>query len=236
MFFLNTLKKKLIKNRSDLFVFNKPMINKINLNLSTKNGRVIHKSDVIKLIGNNNVLMIIVGINGSIYGYMNKYLQIAKRANEIYGSTVFIFANDLIGWSNSKEYFNAMLNYIKENMENKSEIKISIFGNSAGGLLSAFYAWEFQEIDKMLLVNPPLNDMWELSINGLRTFTGCATLVFGQFDPNCNVSEIFKQSEYLDIFNKIILVKNANHEFKGMLEEFVGLPFQYLYNKIEFYV
>ena len=87
----------------------------------------------------------------------------------------------------------------------------------------------------MLLVNPPLNDMWELSINGLRSFSGYAALVFGQYDPNCELAELFKQNEYLDIFNDVIIIKNANHEFKGMLEEFINLPFQYLYNKVLLY-
>jgi len=230
------LKKILFKQDNELEFLNKPIISKIDLNLSSRNGIIKYSSDVIKINGNNNVLMIIVGINGSINGYMNKYFQIAKKANEIYGSTVFIFANDLMNWTNPKEFFNAIMNFIRESMVNKAEIKINIFGNSAGGSLAAFYSWEYPEIKNILLVNPPLNDMWELSINGLRAFTGYATLVFGQYDPNCKVAELFKQNEYLDIFNNIIIVKDANHEFKGMLKEFIDLPFLYSFNKVSVYV
>ena len=236
MSIFTTLKKILLRQKNELLFLNRPIISKIDLNLSSKNGLIKYSSDVVKFNGNNNVLMIIVGINGSINGYMNKYFWIAKKANEIYGYTVFIFANDLMSWTNPKEFFNAIMNYIRENMVNKAEIKINIFGNSAGGSLAAFYSWEYPEIKNILLVNPPLNDMWELSINGLRAFTGYATLVFGQYDPNCKVAELFTQNEYSDIFKNIILVKGANHEFRGMIKEFIDLPFFYLYNKVLVYV
>lgn len=47
--------------------------------------------------GNNTILFIKAGQDGSMYGYENKYLQIAKRINEKYGYTVIASSNPFDG-------------------------------------------------------------------------------------------------------------------------------------------
>ena len=49
------------------------------------------------VIGNNNVLFIKAGQNGSKYGYNNKYLQIASRINKKYGYSVVCSSNPFDG-------------------------------------------------------------------------------------------------------------------------------------------
>jgi pimeloyl-ACP methyl ester carboxylesterase len=211
-------------------------IHKIKLSIETKNGLEHYQSDVAKIDGGNDVLVIIVGMNGSVYGYENKYFQIAKRANAIYGSTVFIFANDERNWHNPKIYFNVIMNYVKENMLNKTEIKIKLFGYSAGAAFASYYAWEYPEITNLLLVNPPLMDHLELTISRMRSFSGNATLVVGKNDPSYKLGELFTLDKYADIFNNVIIFDGADHFFKGLLNEFIDLPFQYLYNRISIIV
>jgi pimeloyl-ACP methyl ester carboxylesterase len=210
----------------------KPVINKIELSVSTPNGLEHYQSDVAKLDGNNNILVIIVGMNGSVYGYENKYFRIAKRANAIYGSTVFIFANDERNWYAPKNYIDAVMRYVRENMLNKTEIKIKLFGYSAGASFASYYAWEYPEISNLLLVNPPLMNSLELTINSVRAFSGNATLVVGKNDPYYKLGELFTLDKYSDIFNNVIIFDGADHFFKGLLNEFINLPFQYLYDRI----
>jgi pimeloyl-ACP methyl ester carboxylesterase len=133
-----------------------PVINKIELSAATPKGIERYQSDVAKLDGGKDILVIIVGMNGSVYGYENKYFRIAKKANAVYGSTVFIFANDKRNWYEPKNYFNELMRYVRENVQNKDEIKIKLFGYSAGAAFASYYACEYPEITHLLLVNPPL--------------------------------------------------------------------------------
>lgn len=43
--------------------------------------------------GNNTIVFIKVGLKGSIYGYKNKYLRIAKKLNKEHGCTVIVASN-----------------------------------------------------------------------------------------------------------------------------------------------
>jgi pimeloyl-ACP methyl ester carboxylesterase len=238
LFIFNLFRKKNVENTqfisktTEEVFLQEPVIQKMEINMDTKNGVEHYQSDVAKIDGGNEVLVIIVGMNGSIYGYENKYFRIAKRANTIYGSTVFIFANDERNWYNPKIFFNAIINYVKENMPNKSDIKIKLFGYSAGAAFASYCAYEYPEITNMLLVNPPLLDYLELTINHMRLFSGNTTLVVGKNDPNYKLGELFSLDKYADVFNNVIIFDGADHFFKGLLNEFINLPFQYLYNRI----
>jgi pimeloyl-ACP methyl ester carboxylesterase len=209
-----------------------PVISNMEISISSKNGIEQYKSDVAKIDGGNDVLVIIVGINGSVYGYENKYYRIAKRANAIYDSTVFIFANDERNWCEPKVYFNEIIKHVKKNTVDLNNIKIKLFGYSAGALYASFFAWEYPEITNLLLVNPPLMDYLELTIDRMKAFSGNSTLVVGKYDPYYKLGELFTIEEYKDIFNNVVLFDGADHFFKGLLNEFINLPFQYLYERV----
>jgi pimeloyl-ACP methyl ester carboxylesterase len=202
------------------------------ITISSKNGVEQYKSDVAKIDGGNDVLVIIVGMNGSVYGYENKYFRIAKRANAIYDSTVFIFANDERNWYEPKVYFSEIIKYVKKNTINLNNPKIKLFGYSAGASFASYCAWEYPEITDLLLVNPPLMNYLELTIDRMKAFSGKSTLVVGKNDPNYKLGELFTIGDYKEIFNNVVLFDGADHFFKGLLNEFINLPFQYLYKRI----
>jgi hypothetical protein len=66
----------------------------------------------------------------------------------------------------------------------------------------------------------------------MRLFSGNATLVVGKNDPSYKLGELFTLGKYTDIFNTVIMFDGADHFFKDLLDEFINLPFQYLYNRI----
>jgi alpha/beta superfamily hydrolase len=70
----------------------------------------------------------------------------------------------------------------------------------------------------------------------MRSFSGKATLVVGKNDPCYKLGELFTLDEYVDIFSNVILFNGADHFFKGLLDEFINLPFQYLYDRISIYM
>ena len=47
--------------------------------------------------GNNTILLIKTGSEGTIYGYKNKYLELAKYVSSIYGFTVIVSSNPRTG-------------------------------------------------------------------------------------------------------------------------------------------
>jgi pimeloyl-ACP methyl ester carboxylesterase len=208
------------------------IINKINI--PTQDGSENYQFDSVILNGEKDVLLIIVGINGSVKGYNNKYFRIAEKTNRIYNNTVFIISNDLCNWHTPKNYFNAIMNYVKENIPNNGETNIKLFGYSAGASLASYYAWEYPEIKEMLLVNPPLmKENIELTISGIKLFNGIKTFVIGKKDPSYEFSKILTlDNKYEGIFSDIIFLDNVNHNFKGSINEFIDLPFQYLYHRI----
>jgi pimeloyl-ACP methyl ester carboxylesterase len=221
-----------MSSETDELFLQEPIISKIEFSLSTQNGLESYQSEVAKIDGGDNILIIIVGTNGSVCGYKNKYYRIAKRANAIYGSTVFIFANDGRNWYSPKDYFDVIIKYVKENILNKTEIRIKLFGYSAGAAFASYYAWKYPEITNLLLVNPPLIDYLELTIKGMKAFSGNSTLVVGENDPSYKLGELFTLDKYSDIFNNVKLYESADHHFKGLLNEFINLPFEYLYDRI----
>ena len=235
--FLNKIKTVInISPESNEFTSLKQKINKIEQNVSTQNGVDHYKFDALKLSGNNDVLLIIVGYNGSINGYDNKYFKIANKANDLYGNTVFIIDNNEYNWHSPENFFHAIINYVKENTLN-NEIKIKLLGTSAGATLALSYAWKYPEIMKVLLINPPLfKENIELTVSGMKLYTGNVTLVIGKNDPSYEFGVLFTQEKYKNIFKKIVLYDNADHNFTGLINEYINLPFQYLYDRISFLI
>ena len=58
---------------------------------------IIHKTFKETIKGNEIIVLIKSGQNGSMYGYQNKYLNIAKTSNEKYNYTVICSSNPFDG-------------------------------------------------------------------------------------------------------------------------------------------
>ena len=108
-----------VSSEAEEFISLKQKINKIEQNIYTQNGIKYYQFDAVKLNGNDDILIIIIGYNGSINGYGNKYFRIAAKANELYGNTVFIIDNNERNWHTPESYFDVIISYVKENMLNE---------------------------------------------------------------------------------------------------------------------
>jgi hypothetical protein len=208
----------------------KPIIDTLTLTGSGENGLEDYESEVARVEGGNNILVIITGMNGSVHGYEDKYFKIAEKVNTEFNSTVFIFANDEKNWSAPKNSFGKMMTYVKNHVDNEPETDISVFGFSAGASFTSYYAYQYPEIRQILLVNPPLQVNMARTINGVQQFKGNSTLVVGENDINCKRAHIFTTNKYKSVFTKVEYIKGANHYFSRMLDVFISLPFKYLYS------
>lgn len=174
--------------------------------------------------GDDTLFYIKVGNGGSIYGYENKYLEIAKQINTEYGCSILV-ANNPVHLS-IKDSIELDFNFIKANFPDTK--KVFAFGHSNGGQMLVSYAYSYPIIKKVLAVNVPLMINLHKTKEGITKFDQDKIyMVYGSRDPSYRYVEILNSS-ITEKF-KYIVIKNADHHFKNMLEEFIELPKQFLF-------
>ena len=176
--------------------------------------------------GNNTIVFIKSGQNGSIYGYNNKYIKMAKRLNKEYKCTVICSSNPFDGNNPLDNAFTVIEKYTSK----FEDYKVYYLGFSNGALIGAYFGINYPKIKRMLLVNMPLIYDINLIKNNLNNFNNeKVTIVYGSLDYSINLLENIKniKSNRLDI--KVIL--NEDHYFSKDEEDFYSLPEKYLFYK-----
>ena len=176
--------------------------------------------------GNNTIVFIKSGQNGSIYGYNNKYIKMAKRLNKKYKCTVICSSNPFDGNNPLDNAFTVIEKYTSKFEDYK--VYYLVFSN--GALIGAYFGINYPKIKRMLLVNMPLIYDINLIKNNLNNFNNeKVTIVYGSLDYSINLLENINdiKSNRLDI--KVIL--NEDHYFSKDEEDFYSLPEKYLFYK-----
>ena len=178
--------------------------------------------------GNNTVLFIKAGQDGSMYGYKNKYLTIAHNINKIHGYTVICSSNPLRKSNPLEQGIEIIEDYCQK--REFEDYKIYYMGLSNGGYIGATYAHLYTKIKRMLLINMPIFTNWHKIKKGLKQFDGeMAILIYGTLDPS------YKYAEMITMLNKdnvkLEIIENADHNFVGRLDDFIALPDKYLISK-----
>lgn len=176
--------------------------------------------------GNNTIVFIKSGQNGSIYGYNNKYIKMAKRLNKKYKCIVICSSNPFDGNNPLDNAFTVIEKYTSK----FEDYKVYYLGFSNGALIGAYFGINYPKIKRMLLVNMPLIYDINLIKNNLNNFNNeKVTIVYGSLDYSINLLENIKniKSNRLDI--KVIL--NEDHYFSKDEEDFYSLPEKYLFYK-----
>ena len=169
--------------------------------------------------GGNKIVFIKVGLGGDFIGYESKYLKIALRLKERYGCSVIVSSNP----NDEKKHIGTdkkiIEDFIKDNRISSPEL--FFFGHSNGGIKGLELANSGMEFKRMILVNMPLM----INLHKTRSYVLAARktdiiAVYGEKDPS------FPYVPFLDgKFGNVnvITVKNADHNFKGLINEFIGL-------------
>ncbi len=174
--------------------------------------------------GNNNLFFIKVGNGGDIYGYNNKYLKMSHQMHDEFDCSVLVSSNPVE--LNAKNSIMLDFDFIKENFKNI--IEVNAFGHSNGGQMLISYAYMYPKIKNVLAVNVPLIVNLHKTKEGIKNFVGNKMhMVYGEKDPSFRYIEVLKSS--LSPKFSYSTIKNANHHFENMLEEFILLPKQFLY-------
>ena len=126
-----------------------------------------------------------IGQNGSVYGYNNKYLKMAKYINLQYGCTIVVSSNPY----DCTDSLGQALEVIKQ--EVNQDVNVYYMGMSNGAILGARFGHLHSEIKRMLLINGPLMINWPKTKKGLEKFEGeSVVMVYGSLDPSFKYAEI----------------------------------------------
>lgn len=176
--------------------------------------------------GNNTIVFIKSGQNGSIYGYNNKYIKMAKRLNKKYKCTVICSSNPFDGNNPLDNAFTVIEKYTSK----FEDYKVYYLGFSNGALIGAYFGINYPEIKRMLLVNMPLIYDINLIKNNFNNFNNeKVTIVYGSLDYSINLLENIKDIKSNRVDIKVIL--NEDHYFSKDEEDFYSLPEKYLFYK-----
>lgn len=180
--------------------------------------------------GNSTILFIKAGQDGSMYGYENKYLKIAKNINKKYGATVICSSNPFDGTNPLNQAMEVIEEYCLEN--NIKRYQIYYMGHSSGGLIGAWFGYKYPRIKRMLLINAPLMYNWHKTKEGLYNFNGeQAIMIYGGLDQSHG---------YVPLLNGICknnfsyeIIEGQDHNFSKDTCDFKELPEKYLFNKLK---
>lgn len=174
--------------------------------------------------GNNIIVFIKVGQNGSLYGYQNKYIKMAKRLNQKYGCSVICSSNPFDG---NNPLDNAMV-IIEDYAKRFDDYKIYYLGYSNGALIGAWFGIKYPKIKRMALVNGPLMYNLYKTKEGALSFKGeSINFIYGEYDQSIGYVELLKSIENDKI--KVFIEEGQDHHFSKSEEDFQKIPEKYLF-------
>ena len=174
--------------------------------------------------GNNIIVFIKAGQNGSLYGYQNKYIKMAKRLNKKYGCSVICSSNPFDG---NNPLDNAM-EVIEDYAKRFDDFKIYYLGYSNGALIGAWFGIKYPKIKKMALVNGPLMYNLYKTKEGALSFKGeSINFIYGEYDQSIGYVELLKSIENDKI--KVFIEDGQDHHFSKSEEDFQKIPEKYLF-------
>lgn len=174
--------------------------------------------------GNNIIVFIKAGQDGSLYGYQNKYIKMTRRLNKKYGCSVICSSNPFDG--------NNPLDNAMEIIEDYAKIfdnyKIYYLGYSNGALIGAWFGVKYPKIKRMALVNGPLMYNFHKTKEGALSFNGdMISFIYGEYDQSIGYIDLLKNMENDKI--KVYVEKGQDHHFSKSEESFQEIPEKYLF-------
>jgi hypothetical protein len=184
--------------------------------------KIIHKSfngEIVEygfIFGNEKVVFIKTGAGGSINGYCNKYLKIAKKLHDRLGATVICSSNPI----SSLELDRKVIIWCAKKLNNLN-FELYLLGTSDGAYQCICLA-KSSQVKKLVCINPSFipskfpRDKLILLSRIEKIFA------FGTEDEEGKEIVSNLQKEYIPNL-EIKMVKGADHSFANMIDEFVNL-------------
>lgn len=174
------------------------------------------------LQGSDRLLYVKGGAGGTIYGYENKYLELAFRIREKYGFSVMVSATS----SNKLTDFLRDIELAVE-LLGKRDFKAVMMGVSMGGLMGIWYGAEQEQIERIAAINPPLMlNYYNKTLPGMKKLgRDRLTMVFGTLDPS------YKYLPFAERHAAVKLIEGADHNLRGSRLSLFDLAEELLINE-----
>lgn len=166
------------------------------------------------------LLLIKTGLGGSIYGYNGKYIRIAQHFQSEGYSVLCCASPQNV---DDRTSFEVAIDTASRLMGNLfADVSIDYMGISRGAYQGILYGNTVEQIESILLINPPLTVNFSKQIAALRNLDKPSTLVIGSRDASFRFWPWICEIENANL--KLIEASGADHHFKGMDQEFFNLP------------
>ena len=172
------------------------------------------------LNGNEKIVFIKVGSDGSIKGYQDKYLKMAHRAHARLGATVICASNPDVDYDAQVVADKAMISRVAADC-GVSDYEVYFVGTSDGGYQNILLCQQVPQARKLLGINASLNTVEDLVAQLQKLPHVEKILVYGTGDDDFSCVPMLQTIACENL--EIITVEGANHEFKGMVDEFIAL-------------
>ena len=171
------------------------------------------------IYGNEKIVFIKVGADGSIRGYQDKYLKMAHSVHDRLGATVICASNPYIKYGHL-EADRAMISKVVADC-GFADYKVYFVGTSDGGYHNLLLAQQMPHAVKLLGINASLIDKDDFVEKLHKIPNVKKILVYGTEDDDYEFVPTLQALEYENL--EIITVEGVDHEFTGMVYEFVAL-------------
>ena len=183
------------------------------------------------------VLLTIPGVDGSVDGFMNKYLLIAENINKKHGAAAVRMSNPYITSYHWEQNIRKILSYIDDNsktISGREDIELRIVGHSAGAAVIAQIAWEYPFITRLLLINPATKlDLTRIKQGLVEFGAEKTTILVGSEDPSLADIESLSETKGLESLRTTV-AEGADHYFSGeAFQIFLRAPGLYLFETEE---
>lgn len=187
----------------------------------------IHSSD------SSVILLIIPGVDGSVDGYENKYVQIAEGVQVKNKAAVVRISNPFISSFHWESNIRKVLEFIQDNANSicqHDDFELRIMAHSAGAAVVACIAWEYPFISKLLLINPAMKLGSDNIASGLKKFgVEKVKILVGSKDPSFEQINSLKLLDGLGELD-VIEINGADHYFSGdSFQAFLSAANDYLF-------
>jgi hypothetical protein len=173
------------------------------------------------LYGNEKIVFIKVGANGSIRGYQDKYLKMSHRVHDRIGATVICASNPYI---NESEHIKSDKSLIKKVITDRGldNYELYFVGTSDGGEHSLMLSQEFPETVKFLGLNSSWSET-DVFIERIKSLPRVKkTFVYGAMDDDFD--DIVSRLKALECDNlEVVILDGVDYSFTGKVDDFIAL-------------
>ena len=173
------------------------------------------------LFGNEKIVFIKVGTDGTIRGYQDKYPRMARRIHERTGATVICSSNPDISAERKLEADKAFIEKIiaEQDYEN---CEFYFVGTSDGAEHSLKLALQFPKTVKFL----GISSSWSVEAEFLKMVKdlSCEKKIFAYGTDDEDFDVIVPRLKALDCDNlELIIFDGVDHFFTGKVDDFIAL-------------